>query len=229
MSQDDRMQEGLEYLAKKVGKITPQPDAPAIDFETGRRVFPPVIPEIWQDHGLASFYGGRLLLCNPLDMAPVVQTLFAGDPDFDPAAIHVYAYSAFGVLLAWDQIHWRVEINLVDGRVSCPGLIYPDKKQNQTTAVVIPLTSFENQDLDWEDDDLKWLFTRARKTLGQLTYGDCYGFEPALAFGGEERLENLRRLRAVEHFTLLAQLQEFRLRDNLSRPIRDLRLIGPQE
>ena len=35
-----------------------------------------------------------------------------------------------------------------------------------------------------------------------------YGFEPALALGGKADLRNLRKVKAVEHLVMLAQLGE---------------------
>ncbi len=50
------------------------------------------------------------------------------------------------------------------------------------------------------------LFDRAVKSLGPLAADEMYGFEPALALGGKAELESLRRVKAVEHLVLLAQL-----------------------
>ncbi|WP_259779841.1 DUF1851 domain-containing protein [Aestuariispira ectoiniformans] len=76
------------------------------------------------------------------------------------------------------------------------------------------------------DEDDKPLFARAKKKLGALEPGECYGFFPALAMGGAPKLENLKRVQALEHFLFLAQLQQFTLVDFLSRPVREVRLIG---
>ena len=34
---------------------------------------------------------------------------------------------------------------------------------------------------------------KGRKKLGMLEHGECYGFVPALAFGGAEILENIKK------------------------------------
>lgn len=51
---------------------------------------------------------------------------------------------------------------------------------------------------------------------GRLALGECYGFFPALDLAGLEspfrRVENIRKVRALEHFAILAQMQPFFLR-----------------
>ena len=221
-------QEEIDYLFRNVGAVKGLENSPLVDFASIKEKLPEALLEVFQKFGLAHLYGGRLLLCNPRDFEPVIHLLFDGDPDFNPQQIGVFAYSQFGILLCWDETNWIIEINLQDAIVTCKGFLHPDRKRAETSSIVTALTSFENIDLDWEDDDGKTLFTRAQKALGPLAYGECYGFFPALPLGGPSRLENLRRVKAVEHFAMRAQLQEFKLRDYLSRPIQDVRLIGSQ-
>jgi len=52
------------------------------------------------------------------------------------------------------------------------------------------------------------------KRLGRLEPDELYGFEPTLALGGVERLENLAKVKAVEHLLILAQLGEKEIREN---------------
>lgn len=52
------------------------------------------------------------------------------------------------------------------------------------------------------------LFDRALKMYGPLGPNEMYGFEPALALGGKPELANIRKVKAVEHLVLLAQLGE---------------------
>ncbi len=55
------------------------------------------------------------------------------------------------------------------------------------------------------------MFERATKKLGKLKREECFGFVPALAFGGSNKLDHLRRVRAPEHFQILAGLSDFGL------------------
>lgn len=63
---------------------------------------------------------------------------------------------------------------------------------------------FSNRDR--EENDFADLFSPALRRLGQLKHDDMYGFVPALALGGSAALTHLKKVKAVEHSVLLAQL-----------------------
>jgi hypothetical protein len=59
------------------------------------------------------------------------------------------------------------------------------------------------------------MFDRCVAAHGPLERGECYGYFPAVATVGLDspmrRLENIRRVKALEHFAILAQLGTFHL------------------
>ncbi|MGF6232841.1 hypothetical protein QFZ27_006796 [Inquilinus ginsengisoli] len=69
--------------------------------------------------------------------------------------------------------------------------------------------------IDFPDQYGDPLYRRCQEKYGRLEPGECYGFFPALAisdiFGPHRTIENIRRVKAMEHFTILAQLDAFRL------------------
>lgn len=192
--------------------------------------FPPVIPMIWRNYPIGSMLKGAFWLCDPDHFAPLTPLIFDGDPDIDPARTHIYAYTAFGRLVAWNEDHWSMEIDMLMGEVKARSLLYPEEKEGMSIAAVGGMATFQSlEDLDEEaDDDGKWLYNRAKKKLGPLSYGECYGFAPALPLGGEMSLETVRKYDALTHFAFLAQAQDFVLKDYLARPIREIRPIGAQ-
>jgi hypothetical protein len=52
---------------------------------------------------------------------------------------------------------------------------------------------------------------KALKKLGPLHPDEMYGFEPALAVGGTSKIENLVKVKMIEHLILLSQLTEIEL------------------
>ena len=94
------------------------------------------------------------------------------------------------------------------------GMIFPSDYGDQIaigradSLVQSFLASKEKKRLDQKDDLDKPLFDRAAKALGPLAQDEMYGFEPALALGGKADLRNLRKVKAVEHLVMLAQLGE---------------------
>ena len=81
---------------------------------------------------------------------------------------------------------------------------------------------------DWYEDtpEAPLMFKRTRKALGELTLGEVYGFVPALEFGGVARLENVRRVSALEHFSFLAQLGPVQLFEYSTGDKRFVRTLG---
>ena len=55
------------------------------------------------------------------------------------------------------------------------------------------------------------LFNRAVKKYGSLEPGECFGFFPAHVLGGGGNLDDIQRIKALEHFILLAELQPLTL------------------
>ncbi|RXE89640.1 glutamyl-tRNA amidotransferase [Pseudoalteromonas sp. A757] len=65
--------------------------------------------------------------------------------------------------------------------------------------------------IDLIDINEQPLFERTLERLGPLENGEIYGFAPALALGGEPKLENLQKVKATEHLAFLADLGEKRV------------------
>lgn len=73
--------------------------------------------------------------------------------------------------------------------------------------------SLDDEAHDLLDLEGKLLFSRVVKKYGSLEIGECYGFMPALALGGLQDMEFVRRLKAPEHFAIIAQTVDFNLID----------------
>ncbi|WP_183735343.1 T6SS immunity protein Tdi1 domain-containing protein, partial [Rhizobium leguminosarum] len=59
----------------------------------------------------------------------------------------------------------------------------------------------------WEDENRKNMMPQAFETLGPLTWGQIYGFAPALNLGGRNILKNLQKMPLVEHLIFLASME----------------------
>lgn len=59
------------------------------------------------------------------------------------------------------------------------------------------------------------IFKRCVSAHGVLSLGECYGFFPALAMVGIEspmrKVENIRKVKTLEYFSILAQIQTLHL------------------
>ena len=64
------------------------------------------------------------------------------------------------------------------------------------------------KNFDFKDDKEKPLFKKALKKLGPLNSDEIYAFEPALSIGRLPKIENLVKVKMIEHLAMLAQLAE---------------------
>lgn len=49
-------------------------------------------------------------------------------------------------------------------------------------------------------------YKAATKKLGNLEYDECFGYVPLLALGGKESVNNLKKVKILEHIALIAEM-----------------------
>jgi hypothetical protein len=200
------------YMLRKLGE--PRFAAKISDEEAGRYAgrVPDALIRFWSEHGRGAYLDGLYWICDPAPFDPLLALIFAGDAELDPAEMTVVAHTAFGSLKLW---HRRRRSMLVDLLVSTvfnqSERAWHDAKTGQPfsenfgvgTTVAITGSEYLPEE--------KELLAAAAARLGPLEPGEVYGFFPALQLGGAYKVENLRRVKAPEHFAFLAQLQRFDL------------------
>ncbi len=206
-----------------------------------RSKVPPALIQFWMDHGLGSYRQGRYWICDPKNFQPVIEQIFEGDPEFDPAEMTVVGYDAFAALTIWHRRRRSVFVDMISPRVFNPEKdSYVDKRSgellSEDIAVGRSLTRFLVRD-DLDDDDGFPLFPRAVEHLGSLESEEIYGFFPPLSYGGARMLGNLKRVNGPIHMSILAQMSLFTLTrltppnppdEPFGRIVR-IRPIGPQD
>ncbi len=178
-----------------------------------RRFFPNQVADFCFNIGRSVLRDGLIQSCHPDDMRGVLALILGADRDFSHDNCHAFAYSAFGVIFFWMEEYGYGNISIYEGRLTHKNFV---KGQHAgpmaVNAVSVPFW-LSDQALDFEDDAGKPLFKRAAKKLGSLEVGECYGFVPALALGGIADIAHLKRLKAPEHFAIVAQAMEYNLID----------------
>lgn len=184
--------------------------------------------DFWSEIGIGTLGEGSLHFCDPEAYREVLTVLFGADEDFSHADCHILAYSAFGDLYVWSERQNAVVINLTEAWVICRKLTAPDYVARPDRAIWGMMNSADSKDNLFDMNDLsgKPLYKRARKKLGPLAPGEVYGFVPALKLGGQPMLESLHRFSALEHFSILAQLDTPVLMDFKAFPPKPIRPIG---
>jgi hypothetical protein len=156
---------------------------------TYREKLPEPLIAQWEDSGWCAYGGGLIWLADPDQLKATVMEWLGAESNAIP-----FARSAFGHIFLWDQ--------------ECAHMLDPQYgtigKFVNKIEVVFNYVLRSKQYLD-DVLDIK-LFRKASKKLGQLEYDECYGFEPAIALGGPGTLDTLRKVKLLEHLSILAQL-----------------------
>ena len=176
-------------------------------IESFRVKLPEQLLNYWKLYGWSCYGNGLCWWVDPDLYTPVLDTWLEGTPFAGRTIFSVIGRSAFGLLYVWGT---RSSQSLKIDAAS--GMIFPSDESEAISAgrsdalARYFFLTLHKQVLDEEDLNGKPLYERAIKALGALASDEMYGFEPALALGGEARLKNLRRVKTVEHLALLAKL-----------------------
>jgi len=197
----------LDYMVRTLGPPRQAQLVSAEEAATYKDCVPPRLIRFWQEHGRGSYLDGMYWICDPAPFRAVLDLVFKDDPEFDSADMTAVSYTAFGDLKVWDRIRANMIVHFATSQVFCPresshidqftGKRFPDDYMIGTTVGIVK-SQFAPSELAF--------LASAKERLGPLAAGEIYGFFPALQLGGAYAVENQRRVRAAEHFMLLAQL-----------------------
>lgn len=159
-------------------------------IEQFRSELPEEIISVWETKGWGIAMKGYLRFVNPLDWNDLMRNSYS--PMSEPA--HVIAATGMGDLLLWENGS-IVQLIFRKGKAKVVG-----RKPKIFFNAILP-------DWDYAADDLDFsLYNPAVEKLGTPDFDECFGFEPALATGGSEKVENMQRVKIKEHLAMLAQL-----------------------
>ncbi|WP_313904130.1 GAD-like domain-containing protein [Rhizobium laguerreae] len=101
----------------------PRGGGAAVDVERYRGRVPDAVIEFWQQNGTGIIMNGYFQFCDPDVYASIMKFVFDGDSQIDAEQTHVLGFGAFGTIIAWNEVHQNVTIDLVNGQVSCQALV----------------------------------------------------------------------------------------------------------
>lgn len=234
------MDEDYQSIASKLGTPRTQQPFDPDNLAYMRDRLPPRLSEFLAQTG-HSVFGNAVTLCPSRQFAPVLAMIFKADKDLDHRDCTLVSYTGFGELGIWSDRHGVVFVDLAAGEVRCRSLAgasftpkislpKPVGKPNDPNRIARGTIFYRSDSMDYFDWQGQNMLTETLRVLGALELGECYGFFPALGLAGTESrarsVENLRRVQAFEHFTMLAQLQPFYLTSIASGRIEKVREIG---
>ena len=113
---------------------------------------------------------------------------------------HVIARGAFGELYVWGEESGEyLTITSCMARYSKHPPVFTGEEMDFGVRVFF-------SSMKREYNDLEGLFESALSKLGELDATEMYGLVPALALGGSIELENLEKVKIIEHLEFLSQL-----------------------
>ena len=86
--------------------------------------------------------------------------------------------------------------------------LYDEGEVVEVTILTPFLSGIEGGEV-YDDKEAEELYLRSLKKYGKLNYGKCYGFFPAVAFGGEENLENIKVTEAQAHYAMPCSIARY--------------------
>ncbi|PJL68651.1 hypothetical protein B9Y61_11510 [Stenotrophomonas maltophilia] len=172
---------------------------------------PDQLRELFAELGFFFTLQGQLQTCHPRSLEGILDAVFGRDEQFNSTNCHAFCHSAFGNIFFYHDAFGIGEIECLHGSVVCAtSAPNEDTETHLEIAIEIPFL-LDAEDIDAYDKDDRRLFSKARKKLGTLAIGECYGFQPLLSLGGENTIENLEKVKAIEHLSILCQTQDFSL------------------
>ncbi|ACA86618.1 GAD-like domain-containing protein [Shewanella woodyi] len=184
-----------------------QPTAEELEFFEDK--LPNRLLEYWQEYGFCGWGEGLIWVVNPADYADILMTWLSDTPFENADNYYVIARSAFGELIVWgEKTGQSIDINVNFGMIFPTDNTEKLKKRGEERSIELFFASMSKDSLDKKDLDENPLFERAMAKLGPLEADEMYGFVPALAIGGAPKLENLQKVKVLEHLTFLADLGE---------------------
>lgn len=153
-----------------------------------RDSLPTQIISIWENYGFGAFLDGYLKVINPEELSSLLKDSF---DLWDESCIVLFATSMADLV-----VYKNSYLYFLNFRYSKFEVIAKDVK---FFFIDIQDESFLDEELEWEP------YLKAKKTLGEPAFDECFGYEPILAAGGSEKVENLRRLKLKEHISVITQ------------------------
>jgi hypothetical protein len=152
------------------------------------KLVPESMINVWKELGFGTLLNGYLKIINPDNFLQVLNNSFESAKE---TSIPLFVTAMADMLVFHNNYLYFLDFRHGNFEVVAKDLKY----------------FFEDIfDKDFLKEELLWEpFTKAKEELGELTFDECYGYEPVLAAGGSEKIENLKKVKIIEHIELIVQ------------------------
>ena len=171
----------------------------------------------WSEFGFCGWGNGIFWTVDPNDYSEILKLWLQGT-EFEKREndgidkYHVIGRSAFGRLFIWGEKSGNsLKIDPLYGMLFPTDSYEEFSSRGGDTTVDLYFATKKKNEMDEKDVEGSLLFDKASEKLGLLEPDEMYAFVPALALGGTNKLENLKKVKVIEHLNFLADLGEKRV------------------
>jgi hypothetical protein len=149
---------------------------------------PEQLLEVWKQYGFGSILNGYLKIVNPDEFQSLLKDVYVRNED----AIVLFTTS-MGDIIVWEDNRYLILLNFRRGKI-----------KGISSGFEFFFSDLEDE--SFYQDTLDWLpYPEAVSKLGVPKYDECFGYVPILGLGGPEKVDNLTKVKLVEHVYLITQ------------------------
>jgi len=166
-----------------------QPTEDDINFFKDK--LPTGLIEFWKKYGYGIYMGGYLRIVHPEEYTEIFSISYAYYKDTEIP----FATTALGDLFVWTGD----AVRLINYRYGISSIVSSSKIERLFESRLLS-ENYLSKYFSWDN------YLPAKEKLGVPDYDECYAYEPILALGGFEKVENMAKVKMKEHLMIIAQL-----------------------
>lgn len=150
---------------------------------------PKKLLDIWYEYGFGSFMDNYIKIINPNEYKELLDDSYFRGKESIPVMI-----TGFGDIITWEYNRYLSIVKYRKGTFD----IIEDGFEYFLNDIM---------DAEFAEDFLDNLqYQKAVIKNGKLNFDECFGYVPLLGLGGEEKVENVKKVKIKEHIELITQM-----------------------
>ncbi|PGS20844.1 hypothetical protein COC55_26880 [Bacillus cereus] len=157
-----------------------------------KEYLPKELIEAWRIYGYGTFMDGYLKVINPDDFSSLVSDTYLRSK----GTIPIFTTSLGDIILFEKDENQESYIVMINYR----------KGKTKVLASKFSLFIRFLEEEAFKQRALGWLpYPEAIKQYNEPEYEECFGYTPLLGLGGEEKVENLKKVKLKEHILIITE------------------------
>ncbi|EMI9087806.1 MULTISPECIES: T6SS immunity protein Tdi1 domain-containing protein [Bacillus] len=157
-----------------------------------KEYLPKELIEAWRIYGYGTFMDGYLKVINPDDFSSLVSDTYLGSK----GTIPIFTTSLGDIIIFEKDENQESYIVMINYR----------KGKTKVLASKFSLFIRFLEEEAFKQRALGWLpYPEAIKQYNEPEYEECFGYTPLLGLGGEEKVENLKKVKLKEHILIITE------------------------